>query len=308
MKSIPKGLLHSRQQLIHEYQELQKIDRSIYSREKKSSNHRAENRYRDVIPYESTRVKMQYPTKYTVDGYINASFVSPDGSDVHRYIASQGPLENTVGAFWQCVLEEIFLHDKIVVNVIMLTELKEGNHEKCFDYIKNIERDVPQAMHDVFNVDFDQVKFSGLQTLNEGGIELREFVVTTTGGQEKIARHVWVRRWPDFGVPSRLSDNNEYVIKYLSGADSKAGVSRNEVSSVVHCSAGVGRSGTYIAMDWYYNEVFQKQDKEMESRDDVVFSCVANLRKSRVMMVQRFEQYEYLYHALRDFYGSDEGL
>lgn len=308
MHNIPKSLLHSRQQLIHEYQELQKLDRSIYSREKKSTNHRAENRYRDVLPYESTRVKLQYPTNLTVDGYINASLVSPNGSDRHRYIASQGPLENTVGAFWQCVLNEIFLHDKIVVNVIMLTELKEGNHEKCFDYIRSMERDVPQVMHDVFKVDFGQVKFNGLQTLNEGGIELREVIVTTTDGQEKIVRHVWIRRWPDFGVPSRLSDNNEYVIKYLSDAESKAGLSRDEISSVVHCSAGVGRSGTFIAMDWYYNEVFKKQDREMESREDVVFNCVANLRRGRVMMVQRFEQYEYLYHALRDFYCLDGGL
>lgn len=310
MRSVPKGLLHTRQQLVHEYKELQKLDRETYAREKKISNHRSENRYSDVVPYESTSVKLQYPTKYTVDGYINASFVSPspDRKTGHRYIASQGPLENTVGTFWQCALEELFLHNHKIVNVIMLTELREGHHEKCFDYVKSIETDVPNVVHNLFGLDMGKVAFKGLQVLKEGGVELREFTISLgeSSHQDKILRHVWVREWPDFGVPNRLGDNNEYVIKYLSELDEHIIENpRIEKSSIVHCSAGVGRSGTFIAMDWYYNDVFKRHDVRLENQEDIVFNCVANLRRCRVMMVQRFEQYEYLYQALQDFYDGE---
>lgn len=306
MSSVPKYLLQSKNHVVHEYRELQRFDTNVWANELKTKGHRKENRYSDVIPYESTRVKLRHPTKYTNDGYINASIIKPGTCDV-KYIAAQGPLENTVLTFWQCVLEEFTVHSKKVVNVVMLTEIYEGNREKCYDYVNSMHNDICEVWDDIYDKE-SIVSCEGVELLNDN-VEIREFNIIDKkdGIIIKKLRHIWIRRWPDFGVPDVESDNNISVIKFLRDVDNDFS-KMNEKSNIIHCSAGVGRSGTFIALDWYYNNIFNKfpTNENVECNDDnsEVFQCVMNMRKCRVMMVQRLEQYEYLYYVLRSLYSN----
>lgn len=303
MKSIPNYLLHTEHEIHHEFMKLQKFDQSNYSHQEKCAKHQNENRYSNVVPYKRTTVLLNHPTKYTTDGYINASYVSPnfirdDDNDELNYIATQGPLENTVGTFWQCIIEQLLNTGKDVVSIIMLTELYEGIREKCFDYIENMENDLYEVIKETCQISDNEDNFNylGVKFLNNGGIELREFKFKLANNEEKIIRHFWVRKWTDFGVPGDDDDNNEFLIKWMCDNGD------NEGYKIVHCSAGVGRSGTFIAMDWYYNMVIKNGLKFDENEKHVVYRCVKNLRKCRVMMVQSYEQYKYLYQTLIDFH------
>lgn len=284
--SIPEYLLKSNKELKREFQELQKFDRIKYQQEIEieskllKGNYRNENRYSDIIPYTNTRVKLED------GGYINANYINPSNDILNKYIATQGPLKNTIFKFWQLIMEELYIKDNDNIDIIMLTELEEDNREKCYNYIKTIDNDLINCGIKLFNKKFIK---SNLKILNNNGIELREFNDFENG---KKIRHFWVRKWPDFGIPDKDKDNNLYLIKYLHNIN----MNNNKNIKIVHCSAGVGRSGTFILLDWYYNKIYLKGLKQD------IFESVMNMRKCRVMMVQRFEQYEYLYMVIKELY------
>lgn len=250
-----------------EYKKLQEIDRDFYSRFEKLRGKNGEDRYSDVLPYAWSAVKLK-KSDFTESGYINANYIRIDDEEC---IATQGPLSNTSKCFWQMVWEELCKVDN--VNIIMVTELSEGGREKCFDYISIMREEVSEVFGKLGGVN---VQFKEMFTICEGKVEIREILVE--GG--KIVRHVWIRGWPDFGVPIN-DDCNVNVIRWLEGK--KVG----KVFNIVHCSAGVGRSGTFIGLDYILR------------KGGSIFEIVLKMRKCRVMMVQRINQYEYLYKNIK---------
>lgn len=94
----------------------------------------AKNRYRDVLPYDATRVRLRPPPGASPkdgDGYINANFVNmeiPTSGIVNRYIAAQGPLPHTTADFWRVVWEQL------ATTVVMLTATVERGRVKCHQY------------------------------------------------------------------------------------------------------------------------------------------------------------------------------
>jgi protein tyrosine phosphatase len=280
---MPKYLTHSEEQIVQEYHLLHQFDIFKFNNSIKDKNHQKENRYSDVVPYLDSIVKLK-PSEFTNDGYINANFINLPDENI-KYIAAQGPLKNTVYVFLQMVLEQIIEND--LVNIIMLTELYEGNREKCYDYISNLNKDI-KFVFNKFGID---VKFKGLTNERNNGIEIREFEIFINN-KIKIIRHIWIRKWPDFGIPNKEADNNYYLIKKLHELDGE-----KKRSNIVHCSAGVGRSGTFICFQWYYENVFMKNVKVKG-----IYEIVLKSREDRVMMVQRIEQYEYLYKAIKAMY------
>lgn len=250
-----------------EFKHLHHIDFLNFQNFAKDKSHRSQNRYSDILPYLHSIVKLK-PSKFTEDGYINANYIALPGQT--RYIATQGPLERTVGQFWQLNFEQLLKFDH--VNVIMLTELYEDGREKCFDYIADIVDDVAKVGHEL---GFDRVVYNGLKVERNGGVEIREFSIG-----DKTLTHYWIRKWPDFGIPSVENDNNLFVIEQIGDED--------EVCNVVHCSAGVGRSGTFISLDWLY-----------KNQSENIYETVLKCKNSRFMMVQRIDQYKYLYKAVK---------
>ncbi|XP_015132969.2 receptor-type tyrosine-protein phosphatase kappa isoform X2 [Gallus gallus] len=224
------------------------------------------NRYRSIIPYDHCRVVLQ--PSYTGNDYINASYVDSYRSP-RFFIAAQGPLPGTVVDFWQMVWQE-----KISV-IVMLTGLVEQNKVKCEQYWPE-----QQQVYGDFTVTLNN-------TRTTTGLITRVFCLQKAGwALPKVVEQFHYLQWPDHDVPrnpSQLLCLVEMVNK--SGSESPTG------PVLVHCSAGIGRTGTFIALD------FLLKMAKAEGKVDV-FHCVQKLREQRIGMVQTKEQYAFLYEVL----------
>ncbi|XP_009076477.1 PREDICTED: receptor-type tyrosine-protein phosphatase T-like [Acanthisitta chloris] len=202
------------------------------------------------------------------NGYINASYVDSYRSP-RFFIAAQGPLAETVVDFWQMIWQE-----KTSV-IVMLTGLVEQNKIKCEQYWPEQEQ-----VYGDFTVTLNNSRTTT-------GLVTRIFCLQKAGcALPRVVEQFHYLRWPDHGVPrnpSQLLCLVEVVNKRV--LEAPAG------PMLVHCSAGIGRTGTFIALDYLL-----KMGKA-EGKVDV-FHCVQQLREQRVGMVQTKEQYTFLYEAL----------
>ncbi|KAM6991189.1 uncharacterized protein RBU47_015700 [Passerculus sandwichensis] len=251
--------------LLREYQQLSSTLLHPCNAGKELCNQN-KNRYKSIIPYDHCRVVLQ-PSD-TGNGYINASYV-----DTYRsprfFIAAQGPLAGTVVDFWHMVWQE-----KTSV-IVMLTGLVEQNKIKCEQYWPEEEQ-----IYGDFTVTLNN-------TWTTTGLVKRIFCLQKAGcALPRAVEQFHYLLWPDHGVPrnpSQLLCLVEVVNKRV--LEAPAG------PVLVHCSAGIGRTGTFIALD------FLLKMGKAEGKVDV-FRCVQQLREQRVSMVQTKEQYSFLYEAL----------
>ncbi|NXF82627.1 PTPRK phosphatase, partial [Sclerurus mexicanus] len=235
----------------------------------------SKNRYKSIIPYDHCRVVLQ--SSDTGNDYINASYVdvalwiSPLQSyrSPHFFIAAQGPLAETVVDFWQMVWQE-----KTSV-IVMLTGLVEQNKIKCEQYWPEQEESYGD-----FTVTLNN-------TRTTTGFVTRTFCLQKAGcALPRVVEQFHYLLWPDHGVPSNTSQ-----LLCLVAVVNKRVLEAPAGPVLVHCSAGIGRTGTFIALD------FLLKMGKAEGKVDV-FHCVQQLREQRVSMVQTKEQYTFLYEAL----------
>ncbi|XP_052634163.1 LOW QUALITY PROTEIN: receptor-type tyrosine-protein phosphatase kappa-like [Harpia harpyja] len=226
----------------------------------------SKNRYKSIIPYDHCRVVLQ-PSDMG-NGYINASYVDSYQSP-RFFIAAQGPLPGTVVDFWQMVWQE-----KTSI-IVMLTGLVEQNKTKCEQYWPEQEQ--------VYG-DFT-VTLSNTRTTT--GLVTRIFCLQKAGcALPRVVQQLHYLLWPDHGVP-----RNPAQLLALVDVVNKRGLEVPTGPVLVHCSAGIGRTGTFIALD------FLLKMGKAEGKVDV-FHCVQRLREQRVSMVQTKEQYTFLYEVL----------
>ncbi|XP_076219016.1 receptor-type tyrosine-protein phosphatase T-like isoform X2 [Aptenodytes patagonicus] len=226
----------------------------------------SKNRYKSIIPYDHCRVVLQ-PSGMG-NGYINASYVDSYRSP-RFFIAAQGPLPGTVVDFWQMVWQE-----KTSV-IVMLTSLVEQNKTKCEQYWPEQEQ--------VYG-DFT-VTLSNTRTTT--GLVTRIFCLQKAGcALPRVVQQFHYLLWPDHGVP-----RNPAQLLCLVEVVNKRVLEVTAGPVLVHCSAGIGRTGTFIALD------FLLKMGKAEGKVDV-FHCVQRLREQRVSMVQTKEQYTFLYEVL----------
>ncbi|XP_063750225.1 receptor-type tyrosine-protein phosphatase H-like isoform X7 [Eleginops maclovinus] len=231
------------------------------------------NRFNNVQPYDWCRVKLATPNSNGNSDYINASYM-PGYSSSKEYIAAQGPLPTTVNDFWRMIWEQR------VRGIVMVTNCTEGGRTKCERY---------------WPADSKPVSHGGLiVTLRteqqEPNWTLREFrVKNTNNSEERTVKHFHFTAWPDHGVPQGA----EVLIQFR-------GLMRRHIDSdgagaptVVHCSAGVGRTGTIMALD----VLLQQLEKE---RAVGINAFVHKMRLSRPHMVQTESQYVFLHHCIMD--------
>ncbi|XP_077975271.1 uncharacterized protein LOC120336019 [Styela clava] len=229
------------------------------------------NRYKNILPYDSTRVVLNGEGD---KDYINASYIH--GYETRRkFIASQGPLPVTVNDFWRMVIEQ-----KCAV-IIMLTGLMERGKKKCEKYWPDVDR----------TASYESIFVKTVIEEHVGSYIKRTFEATSTDGLKQTITHFQFTTWPDHGVPVTTSGFFR-LHKAVSEINSSTPV-------IVHCSAGAGRTGTYIAYDYLLNEV------EKESAIDV-YECVHTLRKQRVEMVQTADQYIFVHKLLVEHYLFDD--
>ncbi|XP_036903464.1 tyrosine-protein phosphatase non-receptor type 3 isoform X5 [Sturnira hondurensis] len=233
------------------------------------------NRYKDVLPYDTTRVLLQGS-----EDYINASYVNmevPAADLVNKYIAAQGPLPHTCAQFWQVVW------DQKLPLIVMLTTLTERGRTKCHQYWP----DPPDvAEHGNFHIRCQSEDCTIAYVF-------REILVTNTKtGEEHTVTHLQYVAWPDHGVPDDSSDFLEFV-SYVRSL-------RVDAEPVlVHCSAGIGRTGVLVTMETAMCLI---------ERNLPVYplDIVRKMRDQRAMMVQTSSQYKFVCEAILRVY--EEGL
>ncbi|KAL6478177.1 hypothetical protein MHYP_G00140120 [Metynnis hypsauchen] len=230
------------------------------------------NRVLQIIPYDFNRVILSVKRGQEFTDYINASFI--DGYRQKDYfIATQGPLAHTVQDFWRMVWEWK-CH-----SIVMLTELKEREQEKCVPYWP-AEGSVSFGEYSV------ELK---RDTLCET-FSLRDLLLTyLPEKQSRLVRHFHFHGWPEVGIPS----DGKGMIDLIAAVQRQQQQSGNH-PIVVHCSAGAGRTGTFIALSNILERV------KAEGLLDV-FQTVKSLRNQRPHMVQTVEQYDFCYKVVQDF-------
>ncbi|KAL7665250.1 Protein-tyrosine-phosphatase [[Candida] zeylanoides] len=245
------------------------------------------NRYKDIFLYEHSRVKLRDVDAQQQCDYINASYLA-SSSGSQRYIATQGPLKDTVGDFWKIVV-----NDKVPL-ILSLTQETENGVSKCFPFWKSGSYASNNNVLTVTEVDAQSVELNvGNASLPEStkSILLRAFEVQV---DQQPTRHrviqAHVLSWPDMELIVNPKDLLSLVFmkNYLMGAlGSSAPI-------LVHCSAGCGRTGSFCAVDSIISEL-ERAPAGSQVGADVIFSTVNALRKQRVSMVQTLRQYFLIY-------------
>ncbi|XP_077470071.1 receptor-type tyrosine-protein phosphatase epsilon-like isoform X1 [Stigmatopora argus] len=244
--------------------------------EASKEHNRDKNRYPNILPYDHSRVVLNL-VGHVCSDYINASYI--DGfKQKMKFIAAQGPKMETVADFWRMIWEQK------TTTIVMLTNLKERKEDKCFQYWPEkgcwMYGNMKVAMEDVtVLVDYTVRKFCIQYQGSEGPRARAPCLVT----------QLHFTSWPDFGVPFSPIGMLKFLKKVKAVNPSYAG------PIVVHCSAGVGRTGTFIVIDSMIDMM------HMEQRLDV-FGFVSRIREQRCQLIQTDMQYSFIYQALLEYY------
>ncbi|XP_050418197.1 tyrosine-protein phosphatase non-receptor type 4 isoform X4 [Patella vulgata] len=236
----------------------------------------AKNRYRDISPYDQTRVVLKGSS---MGDYVNANYVNmeiPGSGVVNRYIAAQGPLQNTCTDFWQMVWEQ---HCTLVV---MLTTKVERGRVKCHQYWPELYE----------TQDFGELQVTCVKEEDATSFAFREFNLThVETNEERHIRHMQYISWPDHGVPDDPSDFLDFVVKVR---QNRAGMVE---PTVVHCSAGIGRTGVLITMETAMCLIEANQTC-------LPLQIVKNMRDQRAMLIQTSSQYKFVCEAILRVYNE----
>ncbi|KAM8750626.1 receptor-type tyrosine-protein phosphatase beta-like isoform 2-T2 [Acanthopagrus schlegelii] len=236
------------------------------------------NRYNNVLPYDSSRVKLSIIHGNPYDDYINANYM-PGYNSRKEFIAAQGPLPTTVNEFWRMIWE------KNVQTLVMLTRCNEQGRVKCEQYWETGTK-----IYEDINV----------TTTSEIPLEdwtIRDFDIKNVKTAEtRAVRHFHFTAWPDHGVP----ETTELLISFRHLVREHMNQYSRHSPTVVHCSAGVGRTGTFIAIDRLLFQI------ERENIVDV-YGIVHDLRMHRPLMVQTEDQYVFLNQCAMDIIRSRTG-
>ncbi|KAM9327847.1 receptor-type tyrosine-protein phosphatase beta [Pholidichthys leucotaenia] len=257
-----------------EFEDLKDVGRNQTMDIARVPENRGKNRYNNILPYDSTRVKLSYLEDDPCSDYINASYI-PGNNYRREYIATQGPLPGTKDDFWRLVWE----HG--VHNVVMVTQCVEKGRVKCDQY---------------WPADREPLYYGDLviQMMSESILPewtIREFKITSESScsYPRILRHFHYTVWPDHGVPESTQSLIQFVRTIRDYVDRSPGTG----ATVVHCSAGVGRTGTFIALDRILQQLDSKGTIDL-------YGCVFDLRLHRQHMVQTECQYAFLHQCVRD--------
>ncbi|XP_040442750.1 tyrosine-protein phosphatase non-receptor type 3 isoform X3 [Falco naumanni] len=233
------------------------------------------NRYKDVLPYDATRIILQGDEDYINANYVNMEI--PSAGIVNRYIATQGPLPHTCAHFWQVVW------DHKLSLIIMLTTLTERGRTKCHQYWP----DPPDVM------EYGSFRVRCHSEDCTIAYVVREMVITNVETeQQHTVTHLQYVAWPDHGVPDDSMDFLEFVTCMRPKRVENEPV-------LVHCSAGIGRTGVLVTMETAMCLIERNQPV-------YPLDIVRKMRDQRAMMVQTSSQYKFVCEAILRVYK--EGL
>ncbi|XP_010012815.1 PREDICTED: receptor-type tyrosine-protein phosphatase V-like [Nestor notabilis] len=261
-----------------EFEELKEVGKEQPKVEAELPANVSKNRYPHVLPYDHSRVKLSQVGEDPHSDYINANFM-PGYTSQQEFIATQGPLKKTIEDFWRLVWEQN------VCNIIMLTVCMENGRVLCDHYWPS--ESAP--------VSYGQVRIHLLTQSSSEEWTMRKFrlwhTITTPWQEglqaERHVSHLHYTAWPDHGIPestTSIMTFRELVREHIQST-------KDAGPTLVHCSAGVGRTGTFIALDRLLQQM--KQEKVVDT-----FGVVYALRMNRYLMIQTLSQYIFLHSCI----------
>ncbi|KAL3048654.1 hypothetical protein OYC64_007247 [Pagothenia borchgrevinki] len=230
-------------------------------------NHGTKNRYKTILPNPHSRVTLKSKScNDPLSSYINANYIRGYLGDEKAFIATQGPMVNTVNDFWLMAWQEE------APVIVMITKLKEKN-EKCVLYWPE-----KRGIYGKVEVLVNSVRECEHYTTRS--------LTLKSGNQSRDLQHFWYTSWPDHKTP----DSTLPLLQLMGDVeDRRAAAILGPV--IVHCSAGIGRTGCFIATTIGCRQL------QLEGFVDVL-SITCRLRADRGGMIQTGEQYEFVHHAL----------
>ena len=222
-------------------------------------------RYKNVLTYKTNRVILN-----TTKRYINASWIHIPFK--HYFIATQGPLPHTIEDFWTMCYEY-----KVTV-IIMLCNLKENNVDKCANY---------WDVNNLYNFEIKKLEEKKEDSICKRTIE----IINKTTKERMIINQIQLLCWDDH---TALNTNYFNKVTYLINSLDKY---RNNRSVVVHCSAGVGRTGSFICMYILYHEITQQiyYEKNSEVISFSIMNLVRKMKEMRMLSIENVNQLSLLY-------------
>eukprot|EP00051_Salpingoeca_urceolata_P027275 m.480763 g.480763 ORF g.480763 m.480763 type:complete len:590 (+) comp21939_c0_seq1:90-1859(+) len=263
-----------------EFEQLQQMEfKNLYSREEgQRPENKGKNRYKNILPFDHTRVSLKDVGPEVGADYINANYLDGEVPNSKKaYIACQGTLTATINAFWQMVWENN------VHIIVMTTNLVERGKNKCTQYWPNSGA----LKFGKFTVEHVAEKMHGFYMK-------RQFQLALPGQQPREVFQYHYIGWPDHGVPQSPDDVLTFLCTVKQHTrDLQSG--RLPVGPmVVHCSAGIGRTGTFVVIDILLDVI----DQWGIDTDIDIQRTIQTVRSQRSGVIQTEAQYSFVYKAV----------
>ncbi|KII74579.1 Tyrosine-protein phosphatase non-receptor type 1 [Thelohanellus kitauei] len=244
----------------------------LSTKEAKAPSNIRFNRYSNIHPYDISRVQLTGENEDRTD-YINANCIKIPNSN-KRYIACQHPMESTAKHFWQMVWEQN------VTIIVMLNCLSERNHIQYWP-------------HSYTSKNYGSYIVSVMSERSNETYELRQLEITYTkdaSGRKQTVYHYAYKNWSDFGVPKSIQD----FLTLMNDVNTQYQELALDSPIVVHCSAGVGRTGTYMLIDSCYQQFLAGNNGDNMNP----MYTLTDMRQYRKGLVQTSAQLRFAYHAI----------
>ncbi|XP_058286822.1 tyrosine-protein phosphatase non-receptor type 7 isoform X3 [Hylobates moloch] len=235
--------------------------------------HASKDRYKTILPNPQSRVCLGRAQSQEDGDYINANYIRGYDGKEKVYIATQGPMPNTVSDFWEMVWQEE------VSLIVMLTQLREGK-EKCVHYWPTEEE-----TYGPFQIRIQDMKECPEYTVRQLTIQYQE--------ECRSVKHILFSAWPDHQTPESAGP----LLRLVAEVEESPETAARPGPIIVHCSAGIGRTGCFIAT--------RIGCQQLKARGEVdILGIVCQLRLDRGGMIQTAEQYQFLHHTLALYAGQ----